>query len=204
MTTTQAVVTEQLRRPGGRSAVVQAQVRAALEQLVAEQGREQVTVPAVAERAGVSASSIYRRWGDLSGLLSETAVHRLDPNRPLADTGDLRQDLAAWALEFATHVARPGNRSLLKAAAALTGGEETDCLRNRKAEAATLVQRAQARGAWAPEPQQVVDHVIAPIVMRLLFGAAHAEPGLTQRLVDELFGLAGGAAAGAAKAPRKR
>jgi len=187
---TQAAAPEQLKRPGGRSALVQAQVRTALEQLVAEQGREQVTVPAVAERAGVSASSIYRRWGDISGLLSETAVHRLDPNRPLADTGDLRQDLVAWALEFATHVAKPGNTSLLKAAAALNGAEETDCLRNRKAEAATLVQRAQARGDWAPLPQQVVDHVIAPIVMRLLFGAGKMEAGLPERLVDELFGMA--------------
>ena len=187
---TQAAAPEQLKRPGGRSALVQAQVRTALEQLVSEQGREQVTVPAVAERAGVSASSIYRRWGDISSLLSETAVHRLDPNRPLADTGNLRQDLAAWALEFATHVARPANTSLLKAAAALAGGKETDCLRNRKAEAGVLVLRAQARGEWAPEPQQVVDHVVAPIVMRLLFGAAKIEPGLTERLVDELFGMA--------------
>jgi hypothetical protein len=56
-----AVPSSSAKRPGGRSAQVQAQVRAALEELVAEQGRERVTVPAVAERAGVSASSIYRR-----------------------------------------------------------------------------------------------------------------------------------------------
>ncbi len=72
------------KRPGGRSAQVQALVRTALEELVAEQGRERVTVPAVAERAGVSASSIYRRWGDLQGLLAETATHRLDPRPPTA------------------------------------------------------------------------------------------------------------------------
>src|SRR5215217_7972937 len=96
---TRTAAPEQLKRPGGRSALVQAQVRTALEQLVAEQGREQVTVPAVAERAGVSASSIYRRWGDISGLLSETATRRLDPNRPLPNTGSLRQDLVAWAQE---------------------------------------------------------------------------------------------------------
>jgi len=94
------------KRPGGRSAQVQAQVRTALEELVAEQGRERVTVPAVAERAGVSASSIYRRWGDLQGLLAETATHRLDPNRPLPDTGTLRQDLEAWARELIEHLAK--------------------------------------------------------------------------------------------------
>ena len=175
---------------------MQAQVRAALEALVAEHGREQVTVPAVAERAGVSASSIYRRWGDMSGLLSETAVQRLDPNRPLADTGELRRDLIAWAEELASHMAKPAITSLLKAAASLTGGEETDCLRNRKVEAATLVARARARGEWAPEPQQVVDHVIAPIVLRLLFGAGKLETKLAERLVDELGALAAAPAAG--------
>lgn len=177
-------------RPGGRSAQVQSQVRGALEQLVAELGRDQVTVPAVAERAGVSASSIYRRWGDLSGLLAETATRRLDPDRPLPDTGNLRDDLAAWAVPFAQHVAQPASTSLLKAAAALNGGEETDCLRNRKIEAGRLVQRARERGEAVPETQQVIDHVVAPIVFRLLFGAPAVDATLAARLVDELMALA--------------
>ena len=183
------MATQQTKRPGGRSAQVLAQVQTALEALVAEVGRDQVTVPAVAERAGVSASSIYRRWGDLSGLMAETAIHRLDPCRPLLDTGDLRGDLSAWAQEFTQHMAQPRNTSLLKAAAALVSGKETDCLRNRKAEAQTLVQRAQARGEAAPSAQQVVDHVVAPVVMRLLFGAEPVTPALATQLVDELFAL---------------
>ncbi|WP_029527915.1 TetR/AcrR family transcriptional regulator [Polaromonas glacialis] len=181
--------TVQLKRPGGRSAQVQALVRTALEELVAEQGRERVTVPAVAERAGVSASSIYRRWGDLSSLLSETAIHRLDPNRPLPDSGSLKDDIAAWAREFILHVAKPCNTSLLKAAAALARDKDSDCLHNRKAEAEVLVQRARLRGESTPEPQQVIDHVVAPIVFRLLFGGDAVTPALAAQLVDELFRL---------------
>lgn len=181
--------TVQLKRPGGRSAQVQTLVRTALEELVAEQGRERVTVPAVAERAGVSASSIYRRWGDLSGLLTETATRRLDPNRPLPDTGDLRQDLEGWARELITHLSQPCNNSLMKAAAALAGSEETDCLRNRKAEAQVLVGRARQRGEAAPDTQQVIDHIVAPIVFRLIFGGDAVEPALAAQLVDETFTL---------------
>jgi len=178
------------KRPGGRSAQVQALVRTALEELVAEQGRERVTVPAVAERAGVSASSIYRRWGDLQGLLAETATHRLDPNRPLPNTGTLRVDLEAWARELIEHLSRPCNTSLLKAAAALANGNsDTDCLRNRRREALTLVEQAHARAEPAPEPQQVIDHLIAPIVFRLVFGGDGVQPELAGRLVDELFVL---------------
>jgi len=179
------------KRPGGRSAQVQAQVRTALEELVAEQGRERITVPAVAERAGVSASSIYRRWGDLSGLLTETAVRRLDPDRPLPDTGALREDLEAWARELIEHLAQPCNTSLLKAAAALAnGGEDTDCLRNRRREAQALVEQARARGEAAPTAEQVIDHLIAPIVFRLVFGGEPVRPVLAGRLVDELFAIA--------------
>jgi AcrR family transcriptional regulator len=191
------------KRPGGRSAQVQTLVRTALEELVAEQGRERVTVPAVAERAGVSASSIYRRWGDLSGLLAETATHRLDPNRPLPNTGALREDLTAWAEELITHLARPCNTSLLKAAAALANGDsDTDCLRNRRKEALTLVEQARARGEHAPEAQQVIDHLIAPIVFRLVFGGDPVKPALAARLVDELFAISSSSVPSPAPASR--
>jgi AcrR family transcriptional regulator len=182
--------TAQVKRPGGRSAQVQALVRTALEELVAEQGRERVTVPAVAERAGVSASSIYRRWGDLSALLAETATHRLDPNRPLPDTGELRQDLEGWARELIVHLTQPCSASLLKAAAALSGNGDADCLRNRKAEAEVLVGRARQRGEAGPDARQIIDHVIAPIVFRMLFGGAPVPPSLASTLVDETFALA--------------
>ncbi|MDP9898270.1 TetR/AcrR family transcriptional regulator [Variovorax ginsengisoli] len=179
--------TVQVKRPGGRSAHVQAQVRAALEALVAEEGRERVTVPAVAERAGVSASSIYRRWGDLSGLLAETATARLDPNRPLPDTGDLRRDLEAWARELIAHMTQPGHKALLKAAAALDNQEDTHCLRNRKVEAGVMIERAHRRGEPTLAPQQVIDHLVAPIVFRLLFGADAVTPALAETLVAALF-----------------
>lgn len=178
------------KRPGGRSAQVQALVRTALEELVAEQGRDRVTVPAVAERAGVSASSIYRRWGDLQGLLAETATHRLEPNRPLPNTGALRADLEAWARELIEHLAKPCNTSLLKAAAALANADsDTDCLRNRRKEALTMVEQARARGEHAPQPQQVIDHLIAPIVFRLVFGGEPVKAELAGRLVEELFAI---------------
>jgi AcrR family transcriptional regulator len=180
----------QAKRPGGRSAQVQAVVRKALEELIAEEGRDKVTVPAVAERAGVSASSIYRRWGDVNGLLDETAAHRLDPNRPLPETGDLKAELTAWALELIKHLNKPGNASLLKAAAALAGTEETNCLKNRRNEATLLVQRAQARGEVTPTVQQVLDHMMAPIIYRLIFGSG-VEPALAEQLANEVFVLAG-------------
>ena len=56
-------------RPGGRSARVQAAVHGATSALIAEHGRAAVTVPMIAARAGVTPSTIYRRWGELADLL---------------------------------------------------------------------------------------------------------------------------------------
>ncbi|MEC8919050.1 MAG: helix-turn-helix domain-containing protein, partial [Pseudomonadota bacterium] len=56
-------------RPGGRSARVQEAVHQAVRELQAVTPRDELTVPRIAERAGVTPSTIYRRWGNLSELV---------------------------------------------------------------------------------------------------------------------------------------
>ncbi len=53
-------------RPGGRAARIQAAVLEAVETLRQEKAASEITVPMIAARAGVTPSTIYRRWGDLS------------------------------------------------------------------------------------------------------------------------------------------
>ena len=93
------VATPTSTRPGGRSARVRAAVHRAAEELLAEGGPDAATVPAVAARAGVHATTIYRRWGSAAGLLSAVAVGRLTGGGELVtpDTGTLRGDLTGWA-----------------------------------------------------------------------------------------------------------
>ena len=52
-------------RPGGRSARVQATVHQAVQLLLARMPREALTFPLIAAEAGVTPSTLYRRWGDL-------------------------------------------------------------------------------------------------------------------------------------------
>src|ERR1700741_373879 len=52
--------------------------------------------PAVAARAGVTPSTIYRRWGTLSQLLSDVALEKLRPETAPVDTGSLKGDLTLW------------------------------------------------------------------------------------------------------------
>src|SRR6478736_4188623 len=84
-------------RPGGRSARVQQAVHQAVRSLLEENGgdRTALSVPLVAERAGVNSSTIYRRWGDLQRLLAAVASNRMLPEQ-VEDTGSLRGDMEAW------------------------------------------------------------------------------------------------------------
>src|SRR4051812_22755224 len=77
-------------RPGGRSARNKAAVFEAAAALLAERGHDAVTMTDIAERAGIAATSLYRRWGDVRALVMEVAVENLMRERPLPDTGTLR------------------------------------------------------------------------------------------------------------------
>lgn len=176
--------TQPARRTGGRSALVLGAVKRATEELIEEKGRERLTVPMIAERAGVNPTSIYRRWGDLASLINDIATYRLDPERPLPESGTLRGDLSGWAREIVQHYRNPVNAALLRGGAAVAGDRESDCMRNRRAEATLFVERH-------PEPEvtadAVIDHLVAPIAYRAIFMPWTLDDGTADRLVSELF-----------------
>jgi AcrR family transcriptional regulator len=172
------------KRTGGRSAAVIHNVRTAVEELVKERGSDRVTVPMVAERAGVNPTSIYRRWGDLPTLINDIATYRLDPERPLPQSGTLRDDLTDWAREIVNHYSKPVNAALLRGGAANAGERESDCLRNRRAEATMFIERTDAEGIT---PDDIVDHVVAPIIYRVIFQPWTLTDRTAEDLVARLF-----------------
>ncbi len=173
-----------VKRTGGRSALVLSAVRSAVEDLVKERGSERVTVPMIAERAGVNPTSIYRRWGDLPTLINEIATYHLDPNRPLPDSGDLQKDLTEWAREIVAHYSKPVNAALLRGGAANAGEVESDCLRNRRAEVTMYLERGDAYGLTA---DNVIDHLVAPIIYRVIFQPWTLDEHTAETLVAGLF-----------------
>jgi hypothetical protein len=67
----------------------------------------------------------------------------------------------------------------------MAGEQETDCLRNRRAEAQQIIGHTDARLVTADE---VVDLVVAPIVYRALFQPWTLDDDeLAARLVDRLL-----------------
>jgi len=103
------------KRPGGRSERVKAAVFDAVGQLLDQGLRETMTIPQVAELAGVNPSSVYRRWGSMDVLLEQVAIEVLTAEEPVPDTGVFADDLRAWAQRIAADLATPRRRNYLRA-----------------------------------------------------------------------------------------
>ncbi len=72
--------------------------------LLDELGYAGLTIEAVAARAGVGKSTIYRRWSSKVDLVA-AALHEIGPHVPPADTGSLPGDLAAFRQRQVENVA---------------------------------------------------------------------------------------------------
>ncbi|SEE79204.1 transcriptional regulator, TetR family [Streptomyces sp. 2131.1] len=184
---------ERTRRPGGRSARVGAQVHQAVTELIGERGYGNFTVGEVAARAGVADSSIYRRWGNLEALLSDVVLNRLNTRSPMPDTGSLAGDLRTYAAQVAREITGPDGPVLLHLAVALSGtGEQgvraQEGLRaDRTRQLQSMLDRAGERGEDAPDALEVLDHILAPMYIRVLFGMGPLTPEYVDGLVARLL-----------------
>ncbi|MFJ9647647.1 TetR/AcrR family transcriptional regulator [Streptomyces sp. NPDC101206] len=190
------------KQPAGRIRRSPEQVRTAVHQAVidllsAPEG-EDLTIPAIAQRAGVNHTSIYRRWGSLDALLADTVTTRLERNSPLNDTGTLRGDLVSWAEASVTSMRTPEGRALVRAvvlsmpSSAQAQTERAQHFRRRMRSIEQIRERATARGENPPPLEQILDQLIAPFYIRAIFGIDLPATGYPQLLVDRLLGSASG------------
>jgi AcrR family transcriptional regulator len=165
-------MTREMVRQGGRSARIQKEVHAATRTLLEQMDRNAITVPMIAERAGVTPSTIYRRWGDLGQLLADVAVERLRPISDPDDTGGVAGDLEAFVLQYAEEMSSKVGRALLRdvIADAESDVAAIKCCRYTHDHLATIAVRAAARNESSFDVAEIIDHVIAPICYHILFG----------------------------------
>ncbi|WP_069173631.1 TetR/AcrR family transcriptional regulator [Streptomyces griseus] len=182
---------KQRARPGGRSARVQASVHTAVRELMTERGREALTVPLVAQRAGVTPSTIYRRWGNLQELLSDVAVERLRPDTEPEDHGDLRSDLTAWAEQFLDEMTSASGRAYIRDALLgdPDGSNAGQCSAYAAEQIDVILARATDREENTPDVETAMDRIVAPMMYRILFRPAGLDAAYARQLVSELFGI---------------
>jgi AcrR family transcriptional regulator len=164
------------RRPPGRGARVRAAVLGAALAELAEVGYDALTVEAVARRAGVHKTTVYRRWADRADLVVDALTEHVDLDVAVPAAGPIEDDLRAYARSVVAWLTAPTGRAVLAAllsdAARVPEVAEVKqrffTARMRRAE--PLVARAVARGELpaGTEPGDVVRALVAPIYLRLV------------------------------------
>ena len=93
--TTTSESEQEIRKPGRpRSAQAHKAIIDTTLELLAEEGYQGLSIEAVAARAGVGKTTIYRRWTSKEELVME-AMRHVQIEVPVIDTGNFRTDLAA-------------------------------------------------------------------------------------------------------------
>ncbi len=178
-----------------RGPALEAAIRAAVLELLAENGIGAVTMDAVAARAGTSKPVLYRRWDSRAALLRDTLVPVLMSAIPHEDTGSYRSDMLAiltgWARFFASPAgavgpaivgAMPSDPDL---AEAFRGG----VIGWRKQAMTDLLDRAIARGEVRPDVPVEIARELGQAVLwhRFLVTGDPITPQLIEHVVDDVL-----------------
>ncbi len=176
--------------------------------VLAESGFEGVTVEAVAHRAGVAKSTVYRRYPGKPELLVTVLQHACCVGVPETDTGTVVGDLVAVAegLRRSLTTTELGRAMPAVISAASRHDEVGEALRSyiatRRTVALAAVQRGVDRGELDAglDPELLVDMVVAPLFHRLFV----SRRPVTERWIRQLVERAvdGCAPRGAASRPR--
>lgn len=157
---------------------MRAAVLEATADLLVAGGLEGVDLTDVARRSGVSKSTVYRRWGTVSALVTEVLADMAETSSPRPVTGTLTGDLLSIARLIQRTLADPRQGRLFAAiiAAATCNGETATALarfyRTRTDVFAPVVSDAISRGE-APQgtdPDEVIRYLSAPLYYRLMTG----------------------------------
>ncbi|WP_236864338.1 TetR/AcrR family transcriptional regulator [Brevibacterium daeguense] len=179
-----------MQRPGGRSARVRAAVHAAALELLEKHQWEELSVPLVAEASGVHQATIYRRWGTMSGLLTDVVNEWSATTAALPDTGSLREDLRLYAAAVAEPLADHLVPLILRAVVLeMRPGEPREtsaAFVERSRQLQVMLDRAEARGEAVPTLEQLLEIVVAPLYFYALFTEPMSVAD-SSRLVDRLL-----------------
>jgi AcrR family transcriptional regulator len=172
------------RRPGGRSARIQAAVMDATMNMLRERGIEGLNVAEIATTLGIPESTIYRRWRSREDLVVETVLGRMGETIPLPDTGSFRSDMQVFLQESAAFLQSPDGVLLTRSMFATMNHVDSKARQAywmaRFSHTGMIVQRAIEREEIAPE-------VDPNVLMTALTGALYVRMLVLDAPLDEPF-----------------
>lgn len=163
--------------------------------LCREQGYANVTIEAIAARAGVGKQTIYRWWPSKGAVVLD-AFERVAAMIPVRDTGDIRADLRAIVTRVVTLLADEDFGPHL---GALMGEAQHDpavrsallerYLNPRRAAVVARLKAAQQAGQLPPglDVEGTLEVIFGPIYLRLLLRNAPLDRKFARFVVDSVL-----------------
>jgi AcrR family transcriptional regulator len=187
--------TEVARRPGGRTADVTARVHQAITDLLVEGGMEACTFTAVAERAGIERSTLYRRFPDRWDAIIETWMERARMD-VMPDLGaSFAEDLASVLRKLVEVLGSRLGPALLRVAAELRARHDTDYSRAyfdaRMAQLEPMFKAAIARGELPADVDREALFTAAagPIYFRMFIAGRPIDEDFVHAIVSNICWL---------------
>ena len=183
------------RRPGGRTAEVTARVNQACLELVIAGGAAACTFGAVAARAGVERSTLYRRYADEWEMRLDAILAFAGGEVTPDSSGSLASDLKAVARRLVAQLESPLGPAIVAAAAELRAQSGRDYSRaffdRRMAQLQPMFDAAVARGELAPgtDTEELFSMIAGPIYFRMFIAARPVEDLWIERLVESICWL---------------
>lgn len=186
-----------------RSRAVDDALRRATLQALEEEGYARLSMAGVARRAGVSGTTLYRRWSSKEDLVvAALAASRTGASCP--DTGSLEGDLGAMLHEEAGALQHERGRILRGLIGEIFSNADLSALvRDRlggpaRQQIVEMLQRAVRRGEIpAPDPGVAMDVIQGPVFHRFMVKGESPTPELVDHLVPMIAAaLKAGQAAG--------
>ena len=184
-------------RPRGRprSELADRAIREAAVDLFAERGFEGFSVEDVADRAGVSKATVYRRYPTKVDLVVEAASCLAADEITFPDTGNLHDDVRGLARSLVeTFRTSPAGRVMPVMAFERRRYPELDAgyrrfLADRKARTREVLRRGVERGELPPDTDVAVmgSMLVGPIFHRLMITQEPLDDAFIDALVDALL-----------------
>ncbi|MFD8733947.1 TetR/AcrR family transcriptional regulator [Streptomyces sp. NPDC059618] len=171
-------------RPGGRSRVVTDRVLSATAELLAAEGYAALNFQDIAKTAGVSRTTMYRRWPNCAALALDAITAAVTERIHVPDTGSLATDLAGLLRQIADFITSPLGTAALAAGLEMESAEgpsaRTTFWTRRLGEVAPIFERARARG-------ELSDGFDTEAALAMAAGAVYYRLQVTGGEVDALW-----------------
>lgn len=146
-------------------------------------------MPAVANRAGVHATTVYRRWQTIESLLLDVVVSDVRQASPVPATGDLRADLTGYIDGLLTSLRGPHALRLLRALLAASQaapdlGTVSELVKPRVDDFQAMLDAADVTTI---DGMGCIELVIAPAYLWAQLGAPLDPAKDTERLVSTVL-----------------